>query len=324
MFCHFLSAPLTHAPRPHLCAEPISSVHSACLPLHASACPPACLPARQLLDEFMAAIQTRWPKALIQFEDFSSDKASPILDMYRHDYLCFNDDVQGTGAAVLAGILGSLKQKGKGAAGLLDERIVMCGAGSAGMGILKQLLDAMEVHGVSREVAAKSLFLVDYTGCVGTALPTDEATKQQVAAGKEGLNGSKLPQLIDAVKPTMIIGCTGKGGLFTEEIVTKLAEHCERPAIFALSNPTANSECTAEEAYVWTGGRAIYASGSPMAEVVLDGKRLIPSQCNNMYIFPGVGLGASLAGSKRVTDRMFIKAAEAVADAMDPAVRAAA
>lgn len=278
----------------------------------------------ELLDEFMAAIQTRWPKALIQFEDFSSDKASAILDMYRHDYLCFNDDVQGTGAAVLAGILGSLKQKGKPAAGLLDERIVMCGAGSAGMGILKQLLDAMEVHGASRERAASALYLADYTGCVGAARPDDEPTKQQVAAGKAALDGLPLPALIDAVKPTMIIGCTGKGGLFTEEVVSKLAAGCARPAIFALSNPTANSECTAEEAYLWTGGRAIYASGSPMAEVVLDGKRLIPSQCNNMYIFPGVGLGASLAGSKRVTDRMFIKAAEAVAEAIQPAVRRAA
>ncbi|KAG8459961.1 hypothetical protein KFE25_011010 [Diacronema lutheri] len=273
----------------------------------------------ELLDEFMAAIQTRWPKALIQFEDFSSDKASPILDTYRHDYLCFNDDVQGTGAAVLAGILGSLRQRGKGAAGLLEERVIMCGAGSAGMGILKQLLDAMQVHGISRDEAAKALYLVDYTGCVGSSTERDELTRQQVAASKGALDGAKLPALIEAVRPTMIIGCTGKGGLFTEEVVSKMAAASDRPAIFALSNPTANSECTAEEAYVWSKGRAIYASGSPMAEVILDGKKLIPSQCNNMYIFPGVGLGASLAGSKRVTDRMFIKAAEAVADSISDA-----
>jgi malate dehydrogenase (oxaloacetate-decarboxylating)(NADP+) len=281
----------------------------------------------ELLDEFMAAIAQRWPKALIQFEDFSSDKASQILGMYRNDYLCFNDDVQGTGAAVLAGILGSLRQRGKGAAGLKEERIVMCGAGSAGMGILKQLLDALEVHGISREQAAEALYLCDYSGCVGKYTPAapdkvendDDATKRLVAHSKGALDGLPLHQLIKAVKPTLLIGCTGKGGLFTEEVVSAMAAGCERPAIFALSNPTANSECTAEEAYVWTKGKAIYASGSPMAEVMLDGKRLIPSQCNNMYIFPGVGLGASLAGAKRVTDRMFIKAAEAVADSLQPA-----
>jgi len=179
------------------------------------------------------------------------------------------------------------------------------------MGILKQLLDAMEEHGVDRKTAAERLFLVDYTGAVGKTGSGDEL-KDMVASGKEALDGKPLAQVIDAVKPTLLIGCTGKGGLFDEEVVTKMAAGCERPAIFSLSNPTANSECTAEEAYVWTQGKAIFAAGSPMPEVVLEGKRLIPSQCNNMYIFPGVGLGASLAGSKRVTDRMFIKAAEAV------------
>ncbi|KAJ1618248.1 malic enzyme, NAD binding domain-containing protein, partial [Pavlovales sp. CCMP2436] len=143
--------------------------------------------------------------------------AADILALYRHDYLCFNDDVQGTGAVVLTGILGSLRQRGKGPEGLLEERIVMCGAGSADMGILKQLLDAMEVHGVSREKAAESLSLMDHTGCVGQSKEGDEPTKSEVALSKTHLDGTKLPALIDAVKPTMLIGCTGKGGLFTEE-----------------------------------------------------------------------------------------------------------
>lgn len=275
----------------------------------------------ELLQEFMDAIQQRWPKALIQFEDFSSDKAATILDMYRNDYLCFNDDVQGTGAAVLAGILGTLRQRGLGPEALLDERIVMCGAGSAGMGILKQLLDAMEDHGVARHLAAQRLYLADYTGCVGK--PSGDPLKDLIAAGKEAEDGLALPELISKVKPTMIIGCTGKGGLFTEDVIKRLCAGTDRPSVFALSNPTANSECTAEEAYVWSEGKVVFASGSPMAPVELNGKTFYPSQCNNMYIFPGVGLGASLAGSKMVSDRMFVKAAEAVAAVLTKEVRGA-
>lgn len=275
----------------------------------------------ELLQEFMDAIQQRYPKALIQFEDFSSDKAADILEMYRHDYLCFNDDVQGTGAAVLAGILGALRLQGLQPADLAKQRVLMCGAGSAGLGIIKQLLDAYEVQGVPREEAAKSLFLVDYTGVVGKG-GSGDPVRDAVADGKDSLDGLQLSAAIDAVKPHLIIGCTGKGGLFTEEIVRKMGAAHERPAIFALSNPTANAECTAEEAYTWTDGRAIFAAGSPMDDVTLKGKRLVPSQCNNMYIFPGVGLGASISGSKRVSDAMFVKAAEAVADCLTEAVRA--
>jgi malate dehydrogenase (oxaloacetate-decarboxylating)(NADP+) len=267
----------------------------------------------QLVDEFMQAVKHRWPNVLVQFEDFSSDKAQILLNHYRHDHLCFNDDIQGTGATTLAGVLGALRAKGETVNDLGNQRIVIAGAGSAGIGVAQVLMQAMMEQGRTAEEAKDCFYVVDATGLLGVE-QNDSLSQEQKKFTREVDGGMPLDEVVKKYKPTMLLGMTGVGGLFKEDIVREMAAHCERPILFPLSNPTIKAECTAEQAFEWTNGKCIFASGSPFDPVTIGDKTFYPTQCNNMYIFPGLGLGATICGAKRVTDKMLYVAAEALAN----------
>ncbi|GFH53301.1 NAD-dependent malic enzyme [Chaetoceros tenuissimus] len=267
----------------------------------------------QLVDEFMQAVRHRWPNVLVQFEDFSSDKAQILLNHYRHDHLCFNDDIQGTGATTLAGVLGALRAKGEDVNDLGKQRIVIAGAGSAGIGVAQVLMQAMIEQGRTPEEAKDCFFVVDASGLLGVE-DDDKLSPEQRDFTRSEDGGMPLHEVVKKYKPTMLLGMTGVGGLFKEEIIRDMAANCERPVIFPLSNPTIKAECTAEQAFEWTSGKCIFASGSPFDPVEIGDKTFYPTQCNNMYIFPGLGLGATLAGAKRVSDKMLYVAAESLAN----------
>lgn len=271
--------------------------------------------------ELMNAIRTRWPKAMVQFEDFSSDKAAPILEAYKNKFLCFNDDIQGTGSVSLGALLASIRTQGENAK-LSDQRIVICGAGSAGMGIAGSLVQAMSKEGISPEEARQRFWIIDKDGLIGEDRhPESISTTNALYARTKSAPGPQIPDrasildVVKEVKPTILIGVTGRGGTFTEAIVREMAKHHERPIIFPLSNPTANAECTAEQAYLWTEGRAVFGSGSPFGAINLpSGQTIYPSQINNMFIFPGIGLASQVVRPKIITDSMFLAAAKAMAD----------
>lgn len=271
-------------------------------------------PYYHLVDEFIQAVTHRWPNVLIQFEDFSSDKAQTILNKYRNKTLCFNDDIQGTGATTLAGVLGGLRAKGEQPTSLGEQRILIAGAGSAGIGVAQVLYQAMLEHGKTEEEAKNCFFVADEKGLLGTDR-IGELSKEQAMFARETDGGMSMLDVVNVYKPTMLLGMTAVGGLFSEQIIRDMAKHCERPIIFPLSNPTTKAECTAKQAYEWTDGKCIFASGSPFDPVTMDdGRTFYPTQCNNMFVFPGIGLGVTLCGAKNVTDRMLNIAAEALAN----------
>ena len=264
----------------------------------------------EMVDEFVQAAHNRWPMALIQFEDFTNDHAFALLEKYRNKILCFNDDIQGTGAVALAGIFGSLKITGQ---KLKDQRIVFLGAGSAGIGIANMIAAAMVGEDSSIEQARGQFWFVDSKGLVSTQRG-DTLAPHKIPFARNDAPIDSLNDVIKSAKPTILMGLSGQSGAFTEEVIGNMMSYSERPIIFALSNPTSKAECTARQAYEWTNGKAIFASGSPFDPVLINGKTLIPGQGNNMYIFPGVGLGASLTKASRVTDSMFYAAAKLLAE----------
>lgn len=265
----------------------------------------------ELVEEFVQAVQDRWPKALIQWEDFTNDHAFPILEKYREDVLCFNDDIQGTGAVALSGLLGGMRMKKE---KLSEQRIIFYGAGSAAVGIADMIVAGIVEESGMSEAAARELFwLIDSQGLVVKNGPRPLQAHKEPYARDEEL----IPDLIDViktVKPTILVGVSGQGQSFTEDVVKEMMKYSDQPIIFALSNPTSKSECTAQQAYKWTKGKAIFASGSPFDPVRMKGKIFVPGQGNNMFIFPGVGLGASLCQAKKVTDAMFYVAAKTLAE----------
>nr|BAO52744.1 NAD-dependent malic enzyme [Thalassiosira pseudonana] len=267
-----------------------------------------------LVDEFIQAVRHRWPNVLIQFEDFSSDKAQKLLNKYRDEILCFNDDIQGTGATTLAGVLGGLRAKGEQPTSLGEQRILIAGAGSAGIGVAQVLMQAMMEHGRTEEEAKKCFYIADEKGLLGTDR-IHELSPEQAMFARDEDGGLSLNEIVNKYKPTMILGMTAVGGLFTEQLIRNMAKHCERPIIFPLSNPTTKAECSAEQAFEWTDGKCIFASGSPFEPVEMnDGRKFYPTQCNNMFVFPGIGLGVTLCGARTVSDRMLYVAAEALAN----------
>lgn len=271
-----------------------------------------------LVEEFMKAVRYRWPNVLVQFEDFDSSVAQRLLDKYRENHLCFNDDIQGTGATALAGLLGALRAKGEDVNSLGDQRILIAGAGSAGLGIAQVLYEAMVEQGYSEETAKDAFYIVDQHGMLGTER-WDQLNDEQRNFAREKDNELPLIDVVKKYKPTILVGVTAVGGIFTEELIKEMASNVDKPIIFPLSNPTSKAECTAEDAYKWTNGNLIFASGSPFDPVDMgDGRTFNISQCNNMYIFPGLGLGASLCGAKKVTDRMLYLAAKALAECLTP------
>lgn len=265
----------------------------------------------EIVDEFVNAVQDRWPKALIQWEDFTNDHAFPILNKYREDVLCFNDDIQGTGAVALSGLLGAMRMKNE---KLSEQRIIFYGAGSAAVGIADMIVAGiMEDSGMSEAEARKLFWLLDSQGLVVKNGPRP-LQEHKVPYARDGKHIAGLLEVIKAVKPTILVGVSGQGQTFTEDVVKEMMKFSDQPIIFALSNPTTKSECTAQQAYKWTKGKAIFASGSPFDPVRMRGKIYVPGQGNNMFIFPGVGLGAALCQAKKVTDAMFYTAAKTLAE----------
>jgi malate dehydrogenase (oxaloacetate-decarboxylating)(NADP+) len=261
-----------------------------------------------LVEEFMMAVDKVFPGALVQFEDFGNRNAFRLLERYCNRYCVFNDDIQGTGAVALAGILSALRITG---GKMAEQRVVLFGAGEAGMGIADSIVGALVEEGLSLEVARQCCWFVDSKGLVVKG--REQLNEHKLLYAHDYAPCENLPAAVKSLHPTILIGVSGQAKTFTDEIVRTMAAFNEKPVIFALSNPTSKSECTAEQAYTWSDGRAVFASGSPFPPVTIGGRRLVPSQGNNAYIFPGVGLGVICTGAQRVTDVMFIKAAHALA-----------
>jgi malate dehydrogenase (oxaloacetate-decarboxylating)(NADP+) len=262
-----------------------------------------------LVDEFITAARDLFPGVVIQFEDFANHNAFRLLQKYRDRIPTFNDDIQGTAAVALAGILSALRVTG---GTLADQTLLFQGAGEAATGIADLAVAAMVAAGHDETAARRRCWLFDSRGLVVAARGDLTAHKRPYA--HEHAPVGTLLGAVQALRPTAIIGVAAVAGAFTEEIVRTVAAQHERPIVFALSNPTSKSECTALQAYRWSDGRALFACGSPFDPVTLDGRRFVPRQGNNSYIFPGVGLGAIAVGATRIGDEMFLAAARALAD----------
>ncbi|XP_011019576.1 PREDICTED: NADP-dependent malic enzyme isoform X2 [Populus euphratica] len=265
----------------------------------------------ELLEEFMTAVKKNYgEKVLVQFEDFANHNAFELLEKYSPTHLVFNDDIQGTASVVLAGLLAALKLVG---GALADHRFLFLGAGEAGTGIAE--LIALEISKQTKaplEETRKKIWLVDSKGLIVSSRKESlQHFKKPWAHDHEPVKG--LLDAVKAIKPTVLIGSSGVGKTFTKEVVEAMTSINEKPLILALSNPTSQSECTAEEAYTWSKGRAIFASGSPFDPVEYNRKVFVPGQANNAYIFPGFGLGLIMSGAIRVHDDMLLAASEALA-----------
>ncbi|HEY2433604.1 MAG TPA: NAD-dependent malic enzyme [Vicinamibacterales bacterium] len=260
-----------------------------------------------LIDEFVQAVQARYPRALIQFEDFLTPNAYALLHRYRDQVLCFNDDIQGTAAVALAGVYASTRLTGR---RFRDLRIMFLGAGSAATGIADLVAAALVEEGLGRDEARQRLAFVDVNGLVVKRRRDLLEHNLPYALDREPL---AFLDAIEAIRPDILIGATGAPGTFTRAVIKRMSAISERPVIFALSNPTSKAECTAEQAYAWSGGRAIFASGSPFAPVTLAGRTWRPAQGNNAYVFPGIGLGAVACDARRLPDDIFLTAARTLA-----------
>ncbi len=265
------------------------------------------------LEEFIVAVEEVFPRTLIQFEDFANLNAFRLLERYRERILTFNDDIQGTAAMTMAGLLSALRITG---GKLGEQRFLFAGAGEAGLGAGDLMVAAMVDEGLSEEEARQRCWFADSKGLVVKGRSDLSGRKLRYAHDHEPIGD--LQEVVETLKPAAIIGVSGKQGLFARPVLEAMARVNERPIVFALSNPTSRSECTAVEAYTWTGGRAIFASGSPFDPVILDGKKLTPAQGNNVYIFPGLGMGAIACGARHVTEEMFFVAAKALASEVSP------
>lgn len=261
-----------------------------------------------LVEEFMVAVHQSFPDALVQFEDFATRNALTLLTRYRDRYCTFNDDVQGTAAVTLAGLLGAGRVTGR---RLPEQTLLFFGAGAAATGIADLLVSAMMRDGLAETDARRRCWFVDSRGLVVQA--RDDLALHKRPYAHEHPFHRDLVSVVRALQPTALIGVSGQPQTFSEPVLEAMAVVNQRPIVFALSNPTSNAECTAEQAYRATRGRAVFASGSPFAPVEFDGQRFVPAQGNNAYIFPGVGLGVAVAGAPRVTDDMFHAAATTLA-----------
>jgi malate dehydrogenase (oxaloacetate-decarboxylating) len=275
----------------------------------------------KVLDQFVDAVQKRWPKAIIQWEDFAKDAAFAVLERYKDKFPSFNDDIQGTGAVVLAGLLSACKIKGE---ALADQKIVVVGAGAGGVGVAKVIQDGLVREGLTREQARKQMFIMDEFGLVVEGISPD-AYKKPIMQTKDTYKSWKIkneiPSLMDVIeqaKPTILLGLTGVSGLFTQDVIEGMAKNNATPIIFPLSNPTSNVEAIPEDIYKWcanTGtGDAIVASGSPFPNVISKGRSYIIGQGNNAFIFPGLGFASVLGECSVITDSMIIESAYALAE----------
>ena len=266
------------------------------------------------IEEFVTAVKTVFPKALLQWEDFGNANAFRLLNKYRRRLPCFNDDIQGTASVALAGMLGALKITG---GRLSDQRILFLGAGEAGTGIADLYTAAARAEGLSEAAARDRCWFVDTKGLVVKGRG-DTLAEHKVPYAHDFPFIQTLAEAVKVLRPTALIGVSGMASGFTREIVEAMTAVNEKPIIFALSNPTSKAECTAEQAYTWSKGRVIFACGSPFAPVEYQGRRYVPGQGNNIYIFPGVGLGALASEASEVTDEMFLAAAQTLAGMVQP------
>ena len=261
------------------------------------------------VDEFMEAVQAVFPKCCVHFEDWTGTDAVHLLERYRDKYCVYNDDVQGTAGITLAGMINAAKLKGT---KLRDEKYLFLGAGSAGIGLANLLCSALVTQGMTLKEAQSRVYMFDINGLL-------EATRKDLVDFQKPYAHQHAPTrdfvaAIESIKPTTIIGVSTIGGAFNQKVIESMSRINERPVILALSNPTEHAECTAEQAYTWSKGKAIYAAGVQFAPVHYGGKTFLPGQANNFYIFPAVGMAIFATQAKRVTDDMFIEAGQAVAD----------
>ena len=271
------------------------------------------------VDLFMHAAQRRWPGVMVQFEDFAQANAMPILNRYRERFCCFNDDIQGTAAVTLGTLLAACRVSKK---SISEHRIAFVGAGSAGCGIAEMLIQKMREEGLSDEVARRQIFMVDRHGLITEDMSGLQEFQRGLAQHRTDIDTwscrAQWPSLEEVVthgRPTILIGVSGQPGLFTEAIIKGMTQHSDAPIIFPLSNPVSRAEATPEDIVRWTNGKAIVATGSPFQPVNHEGKLHRIAQCNNSYIFPGIGLGVLAVRASRVTDEMLLASSEVLAAA---------
>lgn len=272
----------------------------------------------QFVDEFIQAVKSRWPNVLLQFEDFAQKNAMPLLERYRNEVCCFNDDIQGTASVTLGTLIAASRAAGS---KLSEQKVVFLGAGSAGCGIAEQIVAEMKSEGLSDDEARARVFMVDRFGLLTDKLPNLISFQSKLVQKSDNLSdwdsSSDSLSLLDVVRnarPDILIGVSGQTGLFSEEIIREMHKHCPRPIVMPLSNPTSRVEATPQDILTWTNGEALVATGSPFTPVTLKEKTYPIAQCNNSYIFPGVGLGVIASGATRVTDSMLMAASRALAE----------
>ena len=267
----------------------------------------------EFVDSFIQALKRRWPNALLQFEDFAINHATPLLEKYRDDLCCFNDDIQGTAGVAAATLLSAAKAADK---SIENMKVAFLGAGSAGCGIAEQIIRLMMGRGLSEEEARRRIYMVDRDGLVHDKMAGLKPFQQKLAQpfGEIGSSskedGVSLEDVVRVAKPDAIIGVSGQPGLFTQNIIETMARNHERPIIFPLSNPISQVEALPEDIIKWSDGKALVATGSPFDPVKYKDHHYPVAQCNNIYIFPGLGLGVLACGASRITDRMLDVAVE--------------
>ena len=277
----------------------------------------------EFVEAFVEGVVEVFPNALLQWEDFKQHNAIALLDRYRTRVPCFNDDIQGTSAVALAGLKAAMRAT---AGRLVDQRLVFLGAGAAGIGIARLIASAMVDEGATPQAARSAILMLDSRGLVYVGRDHCDSDKVVFAADAVSMSRLALPvgphhdleTVVARFAPTVLIGTSGTPGTFSERAIRTMAAGSERPVIFPMSNPTDNSEATPKDLLRWTGGRALVATGSPFAPVHVSGRRVVVGQANNMYVFPGIGLGAIVAHAREITDRMLLVAADVLADWVDP------
>lgn len=263
--------------------------------------------------EFIAAVKRRWPNVLLQFEDFAQANAVPLLERYRDQLCCFNDDVQGTASVVVGTLMAACQARQQ---TLANQKVVFVGGGSAGCGIAEQVVVSMIDEGLTEAEARQRIYMVDRDGLMTLDQPWQLDFQRRLShdpALVAEWNGQGLEETIAQVKPTVLIGVCGQKGIFTEQVIKRMHAGCEQPVIMPLSNPTSQAEATPEDVIQWTDGQALVATGSPFEPVVYKGNSYPIAQCNNAYIFPGIGLGVIASKANRITDEMLMSASRALA-----------